>query len=412
LNHFVIAAWSAKAHNPPTMRTSIKIPIRSFLIALMLALACIIGLVPGAQAVVPAPDGGYAGGNTAEGQNALFSLTTGGYNTAVGFSSLRSDTTGAFNTAVGAGALFANTASENTATGVAALFSNITGIHNTANGVFTLFLNSIGTDNTANGFEALFSNTAGNFNTANGSGALDFNTTGGSNTAMGASALQANTTGNNNTAVGELALPSSTTGSNNVAVGFNAGANVITASNVICVGHPGADVNNSCFIGNIAGVNQGGPSLAVFINTSTGQLGTAMPSSSRRFKHEIKPMDQASEAILGLKPVTFQYKSDKTSTPQFGLIAEEVARVNPDLVVRDKNGEIYTVRYDAVNAMLLNEFLKEHQTVQELKSAAVKQDAMIGQQQKQIDALTTGLQKVSAQLEVSKPAPQTVLNNQ
>jgi hypothetical protein len=398
LNHFVIAAWSAKAHNPPTMRTSIKIPIRSFLIALMLALACIIGLVPGAQAVVPAPDGGYAGGNTAEGQNALFSLTTGGYNTAVGFSSLRSDTTGAFNTAVGAGALFANTASENTATGVAALFSNITGIHNTANGVFTLFLNSIGTDNTANGFEALFSNTAGNFNTANGSGALDFNTTGGSNTAMGASALQANTTGNNNTAVGELALPSSTTGSNNVAVGFNAAANVITASNVICVGHPGGDVDNSCFIGDIAGVNQGGPAAAVFINTTTGQLGTTMPSSSRRFKHEIKPMDTSSEAILSLKPVTFHYKSDKTNRPEFGLVAEEVAEVNPDLVVRDENGEIYTVRYDAVNAMLLNEFLKEHRKVEQM--------------QKQIEALTAGLQKVSAQLQVSNAAPQTVLNNQ
>jgi hypothetical protein len=128
---------------------------------------------------------------------------------------------------------------------------------------------------------------------------------------------------------------------------------------------------------------------------SAGQLGTS--SSSARFKKEIKPMDQASEAILGLKPVTFHYKSDKTDTPQFGLIAEEVAQVNPDLVVRDADGEIYTVRYEAVNAMLLNEFLKEHRKVEQLE--------------KQIEALTAGLQKVSAQLELNKAAPQTVLNN-
>jgi len=121
-------------------------------------------------------------------------------------------------------------------------------------------------------------------------------------------------------------------------------------------------------------------------------------------------MDKASEAILALKPVRFQYNSDKIGTPQFGLIAGEVAEVNPDLVVRDEKGEIYTVRYDAVNAMLLNEFLKEHQTVQDLKSAAVKQEAMIVSQQKQIEALTAGLQKVNAQLEVSKPAPQVVNN--
>jgi hypothetical protein len=226
---------------------------------------------------------------------------------------------------------------------------------------------------------------------------------------MGASALQANTTGNNNTAVGELALPSSTTGSNNVAVGFNAGANVITASNVICVGHPGADVNNSCFIGNIAGVNQGGPSAAVFINTTTGQLGTTPPSSSRRFKQEIKPMDTTSEAILSLKPVTFHYKSDKTNRPEFGLVAEEVAEVNPDLVVRDDKGEIYTVRYDAVNAMLLNEFLKEHCKVEQLTKDF---ESKLVCQEKQIEALTAGLQKVSAQLEVSRPAPQTVLNSE
>ena len=150
---------------------------------------------------------------------------------------------------------------------------------------------------------------------------------------------------------------------------------------------------------------------------SDGQLGTV--SSSRRFKKEIKPMDAASEAILALKPVTFHYKSDKTNRSQFGLIAEEVAEINPDLVVHDENGEIYTVRYEAVNAMLLNEFLKEHRkneeqqaTIARLKSTDAKQEASIANQQEQIEALTASLQKVSAQLELSRPAPQTVLNNQ
>jgi hypothetical protein len=130
-------------------------------------------------------------------------------------------------------------------------------------------------------------------------------------------------------------------------------------------------------------------------------------------------MEQASEGILQLKPVTFHYKSDNANAPQFGLIAEEVAAVNPDLVVRDEKGEIYTVRYDAVNAMLLNEFLKEHRTVQELKASVAKQEAntakeeaTIARQQKQIEALTAGLQKVSAQVEMSRPVPQTVANNQ
>jgi len=127
--------------------------------------------------------------------------------------------------------------------------------------------------------------------------------------------------------------------------------------------------------------------------------------SSRRYKHDIKPMDSASEAILSFKPVSFHYNSDTKNTPCFGLIAEDVAAVNPDLVIRDKEGKPMTVRYDAVNAMLLNEFLKEHKTVQE-------QGTTIAEQQKQIDTLTEGLQKVSAQLEVSKSAPQTVLNNQ
>jgi hypothetical protein len=151
-------------------------------------------------------------------------------------------------------------------------------------------------------------------------------------------------------------------------------------------------------------VSEGGTIKPVYIN-STGRLGTQPPASARRFKTNIKPMDKSSEALLALKPVTFHYKNDEQSTAQFGLIAEEVAKVSPELVVRDDDGEIYTVRYEAVNAMLLNEFLKEHRTVQE-------QGATIARQQKQIEALSAGLQKVSAQLEVNRPAPQTVLNNQ
>jgi hypothetical protein len=145
-------------------------------------------------------------------------------------------------------------------------------------------------------------------------------------------------------------------------------------------------------------------------------------SSSRRFKEEIKPMERASEALFALKPVTFHYKSDSTNTSQFGLIAEEVAEVNPDLVVRDDNGDIYTVRYDAVNAMLLNEFLKEHRKVQEqagtiaeLKSTVAQQQmdfqATFAEQEKQIEAFASGLQKVNAQIEATKPDPKVAVNN-
>jgi hypothetical protein len=382
----------------------------------------------GVEAVVPPPDGGYPNFTTAEGQKALFSLTTGAANTAVGWSALLTNAAGNFNTATGAGSLLFNTADDNTAFGAAALLFNTTGMDNTAvgaaalsnntlgqdntgTGAFALLLNTTGNFNTANGFDALFSNTEGQFNTADGSGALDHNTTGDENTAIGASTLQSNIDGDNNTAIGSSALSNNTTGARNVALGVGAGVNVTTANNVICIGSnnvSGANVSDTCFIGNIRGVTtQNANAIPVLIDPA-GQLGTM--SSSRRFKKGIKPMENASEAILGLKPVTFEYKSDKTDTPQFGLIAEEVAEVNPDLVVRDEKGEIYSVRYDAVNAMLLNEFLKEHCTVQELKSNAAKQEAIIAQQQKQIEALTSGLQKVSAQLEASKPARQMVNN--
>jgi hypothetical protein len=404
------------------------------------------GFLPRLQAVSPPPDGGYSGGNTAEGQSALLSLTGGNYNTAVGFLSLLSTTSNSFNTGVGAGTLLSNTAgslavpngippgSENTATGAGALLSNTTGGQNTANGAFALFsstesnfntaiggralfLNTIGSSNTATGASALNHNSTGNFNVADGGFALFFNTTGNNNTATGNSALFNNDTGNSNVAVGDSALVtnvagnnnvaigasalSGTTGSGNIAIGFNAGSSVGSSGNVIAIGSPGDDVDSTCFIGNIRGVQtQNADAIAVVIDSS-GQLGTM--SSSARFKNEIKPMENASEAVLALKPVTFHYKGDKTGTPQFGLIAEEVAAVDPNLVVRNKNGEIYTVRYEAVNAMLLNEFLKEH-------GKNEKQEATIARLQKQVEALTAGLQKVSAEVEVSKPAPRTVLN--
>ena len=356
----------------------------------LFALSC-IALSPMAMAVVPPPDGGYPGGNTAEGQNALFSLTTGGFNTAVGFLSLRSDTTGQLNTAIGAGTLLANTADLNTATGAGALLSNTTGSNNTANGAFALFSNTEGGANTATGFNALFSNTSGN-----------------ANTAYGSQALQQNNTGNANTAIGVAALISAT-GSNNVALGNSAGSNVTTAGSVIVIGSGGANVTSSCFIGHIRGVTTAQNNAIPVVIDSFGQLGTM--SSSRRFKKEIKPMDQTSESILALKPVTFHYKNDNTNRPEFGLIAEEVAEVNPDLVVRDENGHIYTVRYDAVNAMLLNEFLKEHKVAVEGRRKVEKLGATVASLVATVKEQAAQIQKVSAQIELSKAAPQKVVEN-
>jgi len=396
------------------MKVLIPLKRAALLAALPAFVLIYFALAPLAQAVVPPPDGGYPGGNTAEGQNALLSLTTGGFNTAVGWLSLRAVTTGQFNTAVGAGTLFTNTGDENTATGVGALLSNASGDSNTAIGAFALLSNT-GSVNTASGSRALFSNTTGNFNTATGNRALFANTTGFENTANGESALAHNTVGSNNTATGQSALSSNTmasqntangfgalanntTGSFNIALGSQAGSAVTTANNVICIGHGGANVDNSCFISQIFGKPVGNDAVQVLVD-SFGKLGTA--PSSQRFKKEIKPMDKASEVILALKPVMFHYQSDKTDTPQFGLIAEEVAEVNPALVVHDEKGEVYTVRYEAVNAMLLNEFLKEHRTVQE--------------QQKRIDALEQELkdqraliEKVNARFDMDKVATQRI----
>ena len=382
-------------------------------------LAC-LALTQNARALNPPPDGGYPGGNTAEGQSALLSLTSGTYNTAVGFFSLRSNITGNFNTAIGAGTLLLNTGDENTATGATALLSNTTGSFNTASGTQALLRNTTGNFNTANGFEALYGNTTGDNNTANGYGALVVNVTGSDNTANGVAALRNNfagggnvangsfamynnTYGDLNTAIGGGALQNNTTGRENIALGYGAGRDIVTAYNSIAIGAPGLDVSRTCCINNIFATTTVNASTLPVVISPDGQLGTA--SSSQRFKKEIKLMDQLSEAILRLKPVTFQYKTDNKGTPQFGLIAEEVAEVNPDLVVRDEKGEIYTVRYDVVNAMLLNEFLKAYRKVEQQGHKAQDQEAIIAdlkstvaQQQKGMELLTARLEEQDSKI--------------
>jgi len=368
-------------------------------------------LLQPAHAVVPAPDGGYPGGNTAEGQAVLLALSSGIYNTGVGYFSLLNNTTGNLNTAIGAATLALNTtAQQNTAVGAGALLSNTTGESNTANGALALLSNTTGIQNVAVGANALNANTNASFNTAIGANALAANSIGQENTAVGASALINNTSGLDNVAVGLGALHDNTTGVNNIAVGLSAGFNQTTGSNNIYIGVNGvAAENNACYIASIFGQTSA-DGVAVLIN-SDHKLGTA--TSSKRFKKDIKPMDSASKELFALKPVSFRYNQDidATGRKQFGLVAEEVEKVNPDLVVRDKEGKPYSVRYEQVNAMLLNEFLKEHQAFAEQQRKLEQQGATIARQQKQIEALTAGLQKVSAQLELKKPAPQTVLNS-
>jgi hypothetical protein len=344
-----------------------------------------------AQALHPPPDGGYPNGNTAEGTQALFSLTTGSNNTAIGFQALRlnnadentaigafalsSNTGGLDNTAAGFNALASNTTgNDNTANGAFALRFNTTGFNNTATGVRALLRNRDGVQNTANGIIALQNNTSGVNNTASGAFALSSNTVGSDNTANGSSALDSNTEGSDNTASGFAALGSNTTGNNNIALGVNAGSILTAGDNNIYIGNAGVDAESNTirigtvgthtktFIAGIRGATVSG--IGVVVNAN-GRLG--VNPSSQRFKDEIKPMDKVSEAILALKPVTFRYKQeiDPERTPQFGLVAEDVDKVNPDLVARDAKGEVYTVRYEAVNAMLLNEFLKQYRKVQQ-----------------------------------------------
>src|SRR5262245_26753852 len=431
--------------------------------AILLVLGC-LAFLSQLQAVHPPPDGGYPGLNTAEGDNALLQLTsginntavgglalrdttTGSYNVAVGSGALRNNTTGAYNMAIGAEALRANNANFNLAIGFRVGFMNTTGTHLTGIGANALFSNTTAGFNTAVGTGALRENTTTEFNVAVGDGALTaFNGTtftDGANTALGSLAAKALARGQENVVVGRRALEFLTSGSNNVIVGWRAADGLTTGSgnafigdqagvregpdvdNVICLGSlgdtqaAGQVTPNRCFIGNIVNVTTGGPAPSVnVVIDQDGQLGTI--ASSRRFKDDIKPMDQASEAILKLKPVTFHYKNRDVKsdlTPQFGLIAEDVEQVNRDLVVYGKDGKVWTVRYDAVNVMLLNEFLKEHKKVEEQQASIADLKSTVASQQKEMQVLTAQLkeqaaqiQKVSAQLEASKPAPKVVAN--
>lgn len=405
--------------------------------------------------------------NTAVGNNALSSLSTGSANTAVGFNALRDNASGGWNVAIGSFALASNTTGQqNMAIGTDAL-TNSNANFNLAIGFRVGYLNTTGSNLTGIGAAALRNNTTGNFNTAIGATALrentstDFNVavgdgaltafngtafTDGANTALGSIALNALTTGQENVAVGRRALEFLTDGSNNTVIGWRAGDALTTTAasgnlflgsqagslapsagtynNTILIGitgdPDGNNPNGRAYIGNVRGVTTGnGDGIPVIID-STGQLGTS--NSSRRFKEDIKTMDhKVSEAILKLKPVTFHYKGGDGkkahNTPQFGLIAEDVEQVNRDLVVYGQDGKVLSVRYDAVNVMLLNEFLKEHKKVEEQQASIADLKSTVALQQKGMEVLTAQLreqaaqiQKVSAQLEASKPAPKVVLN--
>ena len=416
-------------------------------ITILSTLVC-FGILPGAQAEGPAaPDTALAGGNTADGQLALAGLTTGIYNSAFGIYALLSNGSANFNSGFGAGTLLLNTANQNTAVGAGALLSNTTAGSNTAVGTFAMFVNSSGADNTAVGDEALefnvsaFTNAAVGtfaaqnndssgagtavFNTAVGGFALKANVDGTRNTAVGAGAIESGSGGNDNTAVGELA-GNNITGNSNTCLGSSAGSNQTNGEGGIYIGAQVQAGTAGEFefirIGNdtaftfpydtfIAGIfgrsNDPGTATTCFVDAS-GKLASIL--SSRRYKHDIKLMENASEAILALKPVSFHYNSDAKNTPCFGLIAEEVAAVNHDLVIRDKTGEPMTVRYDQVNVMLLNEFLKEHKKVEEQQASISQLKGEMQTMVAQLKEQAAQIQKVSAQLEVNKPAPNVVAN--
>jgi hypothetical protein len=365
------------------------------LMTIVLLLSC-VELSPIAQAVNPPPDGGYGGNNTAEGTEALFNLSTGVWNSAVGYRALYRDATGIRNTAVGFEALY-NT-----------------------NGAF----NFSGLDNVAVGAKAMFSNTTGTSNVAIGAFALNDNTTGSNNIAIGSRALWHLNGQNGVTAIGD----SFYSDPDNAEIGRRPDCDtdisenaVIHAHNIFigdpgdftgsptsCITHSGTqtvhivvdEFSGAVFVDGVSNHPIAGSQVVINAN---GQLGVA--PSSKRFKNNIKPMEQSSEAILALKPVTFCYKPeiDHNSVPQFGLVAEDVERVNPDLVMRDKQGKPYTVRYDAVNAMLLNEFLKEHRKVEELQWTVAQ---LIGHLKEQ----DSKIQKISNDLEISRRGSGIVAN--
>ena len=296
--------------------------------------------------------------NTGLGENTLRNNTSGHLNTAVGSSSLFTNITGSRNTAVGVSSLQSNTIGErNTAVGDSALGKNTTGSRNTATGTSALLNNTTGDSNTARGVGALARNTTGSDNTANGVSALLFNSTGAGNTATGRSALFNNITGSSNTAVGDSALFRSL-GSDNIGIGFEAGGTLETGDNNIYIGHDGQTTES-----NTIRIGDGSHTDAVIAGVSI------VAPSSKRFKEDIHDMGEASSNLMGLRPVTFHYKKEYDAGDprlQYGLIAEEVADVYPELVLNDETGKARTVLYQKLNVMLLNELQKQHQQIQEL----------------------------------------------
>lgn len=384
--------------------------------------------------------------NTANGLSALEKNTIGSFNMANGYQALMNNTTGSYNTAIGNLSLNNNTTGfQNTATGSDALFSNTTGSYNTANGIISLHRNTTGQSNSAFGYSALFANTVGSWNTAIGGGALYFNTKGNDNAASGAGALYSNTTGSNNTANGINSLHSNTVGMGNSAFGRLSLSNLIQgnenlalgleAGSVLKKGSKNLYISNSgdfsesstirigsshtrTFIAGIRARKTGAANAVPVVIDSNGQLGTI--NSSARFKKDIKDMADASHKLLQLRPVTYRYKEadDNGSNPiEYGLIAEDVAQVYPDLVAYGADGKIETVQYHKLTPMLLNELqrtnrllqaddLKIQQLTQEianlkkqrLEVAYIKQQVTSLQTQvKKFELLSSRLNRIEAQ---------------
>jgi Chaperone of endosialidase len=380
-------------------------------------LAISLGCLTTTLAVDPPPDGGYLNENTAEGEDALFSLTTGSSNTGVGYEALYNIASNDENTAIGARALYSGTfCEENTAVGSDAMSSITTGDYNTAVGWHSLGSAATGDGNVALGYSALDGSSIGSNNIAIGVEAMQFGTTGSGNVGIGA--YVGTSSGSDNVAIGDKARGNTNagsfntglgysalsygTGSHNIGLGAVAGVALTTGSHNIDIGNQGsAEDEKTIRIGNrihhrtfIAGISNVtvADGVAVVVGAQ-GQLGTM--TSSARYKEAIQPMKDASDVILSLRPVTFRYKKnlDPKATPQFGLVAEDVAKVDPDLVARDDKGEPYTVRYEAVNAMLLNEFLKEHERVKSLEETIGDQQKALDSQQEQIDQLREAMRQ-------------------
>jgi hypothetical protein len=392
--------------------------IRKIMFTTALSAFVCFGLCPQGQSATDTPDpGSLPISNTADGSNALLSISSGIYNSAFGFDALLAISDGSFDTGVGAGALIVDTAGVNTAVGAGALFSNTVASDNNAFGTFALFNNDItgagsANFNNAHGRNCLLNNTDGDENDAFGDDSMFENTTGSQNTAVGDDSLDGNTTGSGNVAVGKEAGNSIVDGNDNVVLGHNAGIGLVHASRNIAIGTEAAgpflDLDDTCFIGSIFGepVSDPGTQAAVFVDQFNV---VGIFNSSRKYKHDIQPMDKASETLYQLKPVTFKFNSDWKGSTQYGLIAEDVAAVDPQLVVR-KDGETVTVRYEQINSMLLNEFLKEHKKVEDQQASISQLKSEMHTMVAQLKEQAAQIQKVSAQLEVNKGAPQVVTN--